>query len=240
MLYRAYWFLCIDLGLHALIKFLISVPRSRSFIRFFYRHLLSALIVKKCAVVDASDRMLVMEHELFKHLEIEIFVPAGHVRQAAEFVHIVLAVFDGEAVAIPDEISSALKRIGMYQALLDKRGTFTHHYPITFRRVLADDALVSMSCGKDGPYYAMSFITYAEPRVRFFAFAAFLAQSMAALFHGRLHWGKYFPLRNVEIERQYPHMDEFRRICQNVDPRGVFRNEFMDRVLGFPKPSPKN
>ncbi len=62
----------------------------------------------------------------------------------------------------------------------------------------------------------------------------------AALFHGRLQWGKYFPLSNVEIECKYPHMEEFRHICRNVDPRGVFRNEFTDRVLGFPKPSPRN
>jgi hypothetical protein len=233
MLYRAYWFLWIDLGLHVLIKLLIAVPRSRSFIRFFYRHVLSGLIIKNRRVVDASDKMLVMEHELFKHLEIEIFVPAVHVREAAEFARIVVAVFDGEAAAIPEEVASGLKRIGMYEALFEMRGSFTQHYPITFRRVLADDALISMSCGADAPYWALSFITYAEPRDRFLVLAALLARSMTALFRARLHWGKYFPLTNGEIESEYPHMEEFRRICRRVDPRGVFRNEYVDRVLGF-------
>jgi hypothetical protein len=233
MLYRAYWFLWIDLGLHVLIKLLIAVPRSRSFIHFFYRQVLSRLIIKNRRVVDASDKMLVMEHELFKHLEIEIFIPAVHVREAAEFARIVVAVFDGEAAAIPEMVASGLKRIGMYEALLEKRGTFTQHYPITFRRILADDALISMSSGADGPYWAISFITYAEPRDRFLALAAFLARSMTALFHGRLHWGKYFPLTNEGIESEYPRIVEFRRICRRVDPHGVFRNEYADRVLGF-------
>lgn len=232
-LYRAYWFFGIDIGLHLAIKFLASFLRSPLAIRFFYQNLFSRLVLKNRTVIDTSDRMLVMEHELFEHLEIEIFVPATRVGRAAEFVRHVLAAFDGQAIAIPDEISSALKGIGMYESLLERRGTFTHHYPITFRRVLADDTSISMSSSTNESYYSISFITYVEPRDRFFAMASFLARSMTALFLARLHWGKYFPLSNAEIESVYPHLEEFRRICRETDPRGVFRNEFTDRVLGF-------
>ena len=121
----------------------------------------------------------------------------------------------------------------MYEALLQQRGTFTHHYPIAFRRVLPDDALISMSSGTNEPYYSISFITYVEPRERFFGLALFLARSMTALFRARLHWGKHFPLSNAEIESVYPHLEEFRRICRQTDPGGVFRNAYTDRVLGF-------
>ncbi len=232
-LYRAYWFLGIDIGLHLVIKLLAGVLRSSALIRFFYRHVLSLLIVKNQTVVDASERMLVMEHELFKHLEIEIFVPARNVRPASQFVCTVLAVFNGESAAIPDNISLALQEMGMFEPLRQQRGSFTHHYPIAFRRILPDDTLISMSSSAGEVYYSISFITYVEPRESFFQMASFLARTMTALFDARLHWGKYFPLDYEDIKNAYPHMDDFRRICRQIDPNGVFRNEFVNRVLGF-------
>jgi hypothetical protein len=60
-----------------------------------------------------------------------------------------------------------------------------------------------------------------------------LPTCLTALFGARLHWGKHFPLTSVETERVYPHLEEFRRLCRRTDPRGVFRNEYTDRVLGF-------
>ncbi len=77
-LYRLWWFLFIDIGLHLAIKLMTSVLKSAALMRFFYRHVLSELILKNTTVVDHGERMLVMEHELFKHLEIEIFVPDRH------------------------------------------------------------------------------------------------------------------------------------------------------------------
>ena len=232
-LYRAYWYICLDIGFHLAIKLLASLLGSPALIRWFYRRAFSILVIKNRTVVDTSDRMLVMEHELFKHLEIEIFVLSSQVRHAADFIRHVLAAFDDKAAVVPEEASSPLKQIGMYEELLQHRGTFTHHYPITFRRVLPDETVISMSSGSDEPYYAISFITYVEPRERFFNLASFLARSMTALFGARLHWGKHFPLTSVETERVYPHLEEFRRLCRKTDPRGVFRNEYTDRVLGF-------
>ena len=232
-LYRAYWFFCLDVGFHLVMKLLASVLGSPALIRWFYRWAFSILVIKNRTVVDTSDRMLVMEHELFRHLEIEIFVLSSQVRQAAEFIRHVLAAFDDKAAVVPEQTCAALKQFGMYERLLQDRGTFTHHYPITFRRVLPDETLISMSSGSDEPYYAISFITYVEPRERFFELASFLALSMTALFGARLHWGKHFPLTSVETERVYQHLEEFRRLCRKTDPRGVFRNEYTDRVLGF-------
>jgi hypothetical protein len=232
-LYRAYWFLWLDIGFHLMIKLLASVLGSPALIRWFFRRAVPNLVIKNRTVVDTSDRMLVMEHELFKHLEIEIFVPRSQVRQAALFVHHVVAAFDDKAAVIPKETSLALKQIGLYESLLQHRGTFTLHYPITFRRVLPDETLISMSSSSDEPYYAVSFITYVEPREPFFEFAWFLAHSMTALYGARLHWGKHFPLTSVETERVYPRLNEFRRLSEKTDPRGVFHNEYTDRVLGF-------
>jgi hypothetical protein len=115
-------------------------------------------------------------------------------------------------------------------------GSFTHHYPICFRRVLADDTMLSMASAADESWYAISFITYVEPRDKFYGMADFLAQSMAALFRARPHWGKYFPLTGQAVEHLYPELATFRALCRRVDPGGVFRNTFLERALGFDAP----
>jgi hypothetical protein len=266
--YRLWWFLFIDVGFHLVIKLMASVLKSATLIRFFYRHVLSKLILKNTTVVDHGELMLVMEHELFKHLEIEILVPARHLPHATAFIRTVLEIFDGTTSVPAGAVCAAsmdwaaeIENIGMHEELLQRRGTFTHHYPIAFRRVLPDDALISMSSvtessgpessvtessvtessgtessgressSTEGPYYAISFITYVEPRDRFLVLASFLARSMTRLFQARLHWGKYFPLSNLEIERVYPRFPEFRALCRQVDPNGVFRNDFTDCVI---------
>src|SRR5205823_3789404 len=145
-LYRAYWYFGIDIGLHLVIKLAACWLRSRSLTRFFYRRILPRLILKNRTVVDRGERMLVMEHELFRHFETELFVPERHVRKAAAFVGAVVEAFDGTG-ELPEAIAAQLDAIGMRAELQAKRGTFTHHYPITFRRVLPDDALISTSAG---------------------------------------------------------------------------------------------
>jgi hypothetical protein len=229
-LYRAYWFLGIDLGLHLIIKFLVSLLQDRAATRWFYRRILPLLIVSNTTVQDHAERMLTMRHELFRHLEIEIFVRQRHVRPAAIFVQAILQVFDGALAEPPGAIASALAHVGLADELQHLRGTFTHHYPITWRRVLPDHTLISMTSGSE-PWYAISFITYQEPRERFLALASFLARSMMALFDARLHWGKYFPDSAADVAHGYAELAEFRALCRRVDPKGVFRNVFTERVL---------
>jgi FAD/FMN-containing dehydrogenase len=234
LLYRWYWFLCIDLGLHLFVKLFAAVFRSRRLVRFLYRWLLPAMIFPRWVVTDRSDRVLVMEHELFRHLEMEVFVPAAQVIAAAEYVTQVLQVADGSRTEVSPDLQERLRSIGLLDALQAIRGTFSHHYPICFRRVLADDTLISMSSGNDGCWYAISFITYVQPREPFYQLARFLATSMARLFDARLHWGKWFPLGSDEVDRMYTALREFREICTRFDPRGVFRNQYVTAILGLP------
>ncbi|MGE5194482.1 MAG: FAD-binding protein [Deltaproteobacteria bacterium] len=237
-LYRLYWFLGIDVGLHLAIKFMVSVLKSRKLVRFFYRRLLSPLIIRNLTIVDHSHRTLVMEHELFRHLEIEIFVPSRHLRRAAAFVQEILTVFDSRAAELSPETREELRRIDMDESLQELRGTFTQHYVVTFRRVLPDDTLISMTAGADEPWYAISFITYVEPRDPFLAMGTFLLKSMIQLFGARPHWGKFCPLSRQEAEALYARLLDFRTICRRVDLHGVFQNDFTRRVLGFGEPEP--
>ena len=230
LIYRAYWHLFIDIGLHVVLRLLVDFVKRPSLVRFFYRHILTKLIPKNRTVIDRDCRMLVMEHELFRHFEIEILVPSRHLQSSAAFVRAIVEAFDRPSAVVSPEIATKLQAIGLDRELQALRGSFTHHYPITFRRVLADDTLISMSCGDAEPYYAISFITYAQQGDAFFGLASFLARSMTKLFAARLHWGKHFPLTREEIAELYPGLAEFRRICRQVDPNGVFRNDFSKRI----------
>src|SRR5262249_4598 len=206
--------------------------KSPKLTRFLFSSVLPWLVWKPHRLVERSDVALTMEHELFRHLEIEIFVPAKHVRAAARIVQQVLRVFDG-AESIEPAVADELGKHGLLSRLEALRGTFTFHYPVTFRRVLPDDTLISMTADASEPWYAISFITYVEPGDAFFQLAAFLADSMAALYDARLHWGKHFPLDHAQVAAAYPRLAEFRDICRQTDPHGVFCNEYVKRVLGF-------
>ncbi len=232
-LYRWYWFLNMDLGLHLLIKLFAAVLRSKRLVRFLFRRLLPLAVFPRWVVTDRSDRMLVMEHELFRHLEMEVFVPAAQI-VPAEYVAQVLQVADGSKVGLSAAVREKLTRIGLLEALEGLQGTYCHHYAVCFRRVLADDTLISMSSGSEDCWYSISFITYVQPREPFYGLARFLAASMAKLFGARLHWGKWFPLEAEDVRPMYPALAEFQDICQRFDPRGVFRNQYVTSVLGLP------
>lgn len=228
-LYRVWWLLSIDLGLHLLIKFLACVMKSRSLLQLFYRRVLLNTVITNVKFIDRAEKMLTMKHELFKHLELELFVATSELSNATGYVKMVVEVADGAEPTA--ELLAQIDVINMRDELLKLRGTFSHHYPITFRRVLPDDTLISMTAGVTEPWYAISFITYVEPRDAFYAMADFLAVSMAKLFNARPHWGKYFPLGAVEVVKLYPQLPVFRTECQRVDSQKVFHNEFIQRVV---------
>ncbi|HUY35248.1 MAG TPA: FAD-binding protein [Pirellulales bacterium] len=232
-LYRLYWLLAIDLGLHLVVQFLARVLRSRVAVRFFYRRLLGWTVVRGWKVVDQSQAMLVMKHELFRHIEIELFVARPRLAAALDFVQEVLRWFDGEPTALSSATRQRLAGVGLLDALLLASGTYTHHYAICVRRVLPDDTLISMAGGDGEPYYAISLISYAGPadRAGFTRCASFLAESMAQLFAARPHWGKVCPLDARRIETLYPRLGEFRAICLALDPTGVFRNRWVSEVV---------
>ena len=101
------------------------------------------------------------------------------------------------------------------------------------RRVLPDDTLISMASGGNQDWYALSFISYAKParRAGFSLFSRFMALSMSQLFQARPHWGKICPLEASELTSLYPRFDSFRTVCNTLDPKGVFQNEWTKALL---------
>lgn len=232
-IFRVYWFLGIDLGLHLVLLTLTQVLGSRSLIRFFYRRIVPLAIVRGWKVVDKSQQMLTMEHELFRHIEIEVFSKGSQLGAMLEFLRSILAYCDGDSSAISKETWGQLESINLATSLKEIGGRFTHHYPICIRKVEPDDTLVSMASSDDEPYYAVSFINYCRPHHRdeFLLFASLIARSTALLYNARPHWGKVCPIDAELAERLYPNLNEFRTICQANDPDGVFRNTWIDELI---------
>lgn len=42
----------------------------------------------------------------------------------------------------------------------------------------------------------------------------------------------------VEIKRMFPKFNEFRQICEKLDPHGTFRNGYVDKVIFAPPSQP--
>ena len=50
-------------------------------------------------------------------------------------------------------------------------------------------------------------------------------------FEVRPHWGKMFTLPPAKLQERYPRLDDFKKLVQEYDPKGKFRNEFISTNL---------
>ncbi|MGY1836618.1 D-arabinono-1,4-lactone oxidase [Blastococcus sp. SYSU DS0510] len=95
------------------------------------------------------------------------------------------------------------------------------------RTVAADDLWLSPAYG--GDVLALHFTWLPEEaRVR-----ALLPEIEAALrpYGARPHWGKVFTTGAEELAALYPRMPGFRALVRRLDPRGAFRNDYLDRTV---------
>jgi FAD/FMN-containing dehydrogenase len=230
VLFRLYWLLGIDIGFHFFIMVLAYFQRSRKLIQGFYRRLFPRLILKDRIIVDRSDRVLTMAHELFRHFETELFVPESHIHEAVAFVQTAVNAFSDRDGPVSGSFATRINEAGMTERLHQLRGTWIHHYPICVRKVLPDDTFLSMSAGT-GPWYAISFITYDRDRRDFRNFSAFMTRTMASAFGARPHWGKHFDLPASDLRKLYPKFDRFNRVRRQLDPNARFSNTFVDELM---------
>jgi L-gulonolactone oxidase len=231
--FRAFNVLGVDVGFHLLLKTCLWLGQRA--VRALMK-LLPYMLLTGVSRVDDEARVLTQLHHLFRHEEMELFVPESAVADAAELLRHIIAVHAGDEVALAPDAERRLRDAGLYEELVGQRGTYLHHYPMLFRRVLPDDALVSMASGQAGPWFSFSLFSYDPPGKRdaYYRLCSLTARAMHALFGARLHWGKHYPLGSAETAAMYPDLPAFRRICVARDPGGVFRNAFTSRVLDLP------
>lgn len=59
-----------------------------------------------------------------------------------------------------------------------------------------------------------------------------LIEAQLEPFDARPHWGKLFTMSPSRIQSLYPKLPDFRRLLEEYDPQGKFRNEFLETYLG--------
>lgn len=232
-LYRWYWFLLVDLGLHLTLLLFVRGLRSMRMMKTFFRWVVPLTLIQRWRIVDYSPDMLIMEHELFRHLETEIFVPRSQLPAALQFVREVLEYADGNREALSSTTQQQLSELGLLDETLALCGVYTHHYVICVRSVQPDDTLLSASSGRSETSYAISLITYEHPTRRdgFFRVSKSLVHSMARLFGGRPHWGKHCALDRPLVQELYPRAGDFAQIRRELDPSGAFLNRWTSELF---------
>ena len=180
-------------GLHLVV---IALARwlPASWTRCFYRWIMPQFVPQGWKVIDRSDRQLSMRHQLFRHIETEIFVASSKLDAALEFVTLLLKHAAGEQVFLNEGLRQRLADAGVLPMWEGASGCYVQHYPICIRRILPDDTLISMACGTE-PMYAISVISYVAPsqRLGFFRVTATMTKAMAHLFGGRPASGDQAP-----------------------------------------------
>lgn len=231
LIYQAYLFAVMEVGLHLVVLFLSKLFRHRWATHYFFRRLLPLTVIRNWKVVGKSQDMLVMEHELFRHVEIEVFVTRPKLSAAITFVKELVCYFDGDGDAFSSATREQLQQLGLLNPT--DIGAYTHCYPICVRRILPDDTLISMASDADQDSYSISFNSYARPSELqgFNRFSEVLTRSMASLFHARPHWGKVCPMDAATVRMLYPCLTEFQRVCLEFDPDARFRNDWVSRLL---------
>lgn len=192
------------------------------------------LVLQNVPNIGTPKEILTLAHDLFDHQEMEIFIPSHHLESAIELLRYSVELFSGEDATLSADLANELKEAELYLEIQSYRRSYHHHYPFLFRRVRPEDDMLGMASGNQD-YFSCSVFTYRAPDQRddFERFCSWLARSFNALFGARLHWGKHFPLDSSAIKNVYPELERFREIAAATDPEGVFRNRFVNRVLGF-------
>jgi L-gulonolactone oxidase len=100
-------------------------------------------------------------------------------------------------------------------------------FPIEVRFAAPDDIPLSTASGRESAYLAVHMF-------RGQSFQRYFDEVEAVMggLDGRPHWGKMHSCDAATLRTRYPRFDEFLAVRKRADPTGVFRNDYLDRVLG--------
>ncbi|KAJ6543646.1 D-arabinono-1,4-lactone oxidase-domain-containing protein [Mycena sp. CBHHK59/15] len=124
-------------------------------------------------------------------------------------------------------------RTWMDTEALDPNG-IRPHFPFELRFSAPDDIWLSPSYAQETCWIGIAqYKPYGcnVPYRRFFA--GF--ESIVSRHGGRPHWAKAHHFKPDTLRALYPHFDDFLAVLRDVDPQGVFRNEYVERhIMGRP------
>lgn len=229
-------FLGIEIMPHALLKIILLFKNNKNTVLWYYKKFLPSLI-RGITVTNEDFKGLTLHtkhHYMFRHVEMEVFIPERHIREAFETIKEITDWYAGSANSLSEKLKQNLLEHGLLKEISTKKGTYVLHYTPFIRKVFADNSLIGMTANGE-TRYAIGFFTYQkeEDRGAYYDFTKTMAIVLSKLYETRIHWGKHFPLEHKDIVGLYPDMEKFKNICREVDPKGVFQNDFTKRVFGF-------
>lgn len=126
--------------------------------------------------------------------------------------------------ALPREaVPEAVRRIG---DLIQARG-WRISFPIEVRSAAADDLWLSTAHGRDTGYIAVHRYVGEDHRDYFTA-----VENIFRDYDGRPHWGKLHTRSADELQKLYPHFDDFLAARDRLDPDRLFGNPYLEQVFG--------
>ncbi|HET8896696.1 MAG TPA: D-arabinono-1,4-lactone oxidase, partial [Protaetiibacter sp.] len=126
--------------------------------------------------------------------------------------------------ALPlDEVPAALHEL---RAMIDASG-WRISFPVEVRAAAPDENWLSTAHGRESGYIAVHRYVKDDPEAYFRA-----AEQIFLAHGGRPHWGKMHYLDAAVLADRYPRFGDFLAVRDRLDPQRVFRNAYLDRVLG--------
>ncbi|UYM06839.1 D-arabinono-1,4-lactone oxidase [Solicola gregarius] len=132
------------------------------------------------------------------------------------------------------EMEYAVPRDRLPDVLTDVKAWIDGHdelvsFPIEVRFTAPDDIWMSTGYDRANAYIAV----HQYHRMDYEPYFRGIEQILTSA-DGRPHWGKLHTLDSVALRGRYPRFDDFVAVRDKLDPNGMFRNDYLDRVLGPP------
>jgi FAD-linked oxidoreductase len=165
-------------------------------------------------LVEPLNRMAssALSPRSYSDLSHRVFVTERNVR----FVESEYAVPRESLVDVLNELRTAVPKLACPVML-----------PVEIRVAEADDIWMSTAYQRDSAYFAIHQYPGMPYQEYFDVFESIVAQV-----GGRPHWGKMHSLESSVLRERYPRFEDFQQVRAEVDPGGLFRNAYLDRVLG--------
>ncbi|KAF7327208.1 FAD-binding PCMH-type domain-containing protein [Mycena kentingensis (nom. inval.)] len=196
------WFYSSFLAFHV-VQFMLLIGRFWGYMNTITGRFVSWLASKPVVLVDDSWKIFNVECRYPQHTT-EYAIPLA---SAPACLHEIRAWMDAEAA--------------------DPNG-LRPHFPFEIRFSQADDIWLSPAYGRETCWIGIAQYRPYGLNVPYRAF--FAGYEAIVLKHGgRPHWAKAHHLGPRELREMYPRFDDFVRLLNDVDPEGVWRNEYVRR-----------
>lgn len=126
-------------------------------------------------------------------------------------------------------LDAAMPALTEIRAAIDRSG-LRISFPIEVRFLGGDDIPLSTATGAGARAYLAVHVYRGTPYEQYFG----VCERIFRAHGGRPHWGKRHTQTAEALAPLYPEWDRFVAVRDRLDPTGTFRNEELDRVLGWP------